>query len=509
MTRRWSRLQKSLTPRDWLQWADFVGIGSVLLLSICVNLLGISLDQRFDATADHRYTLAPATRQTLATLTETVSIYVLVSHSDPLFPTIKPIIDDCLSLSARLRLRWIDADREPGKFLALQSELGIVAGAAKEGKSLSDSVVVMERGERRVYLTIDDVAPVDPETGDAEPRLEQSLIQGLRRLFEDNHSVVCFTQGHRELSLEDRSPDGLSELKTRMSRDSIEVRTLDSDVTHYQDIAECTLLIITEPELPFSPWTLKQISEYRDHSGSLWIMSGTVPDESGRVRGTGLDALLPGLGVTLGNNVVVEGDESLRLPDGFGETFFAQIVEHPVTRALSRGTPSRSLNVIVSLAPAINVAQGAPVQVLLRSGKQSMAVSDISSYLKRNSGPRGAVAAVQELTLAIAAELGEAANGSKRRLVVAPASTVVNRALKLPALVGNRAFVDGVLSWLLAKPTGLEISSPHRASAQLVLSDADLRQLNQYVLVFMPAAVLVLWFVCKIARRLRHARGQP
>ena len=153
--------------------------------------------------------------------------------------------------------------------------------------------------------------------------------------------------------------------------------------------------------------------------------------------------------------------------------------------------------------------QGASVEVLLKSGKQSMAVSDISSYLKRTSGPRTVVAATQELTLAIAAELGEAANGSKRRLVVAPASTVVNRALTLPALVGNRAFVDGVLNWLLAKPTGLEIGSPHRASAPLVLSDADLRRLNQYVLLFMPTAVLVLWLACKIAHRLRHAGGQP
>lgn len=508
MNRQWSGLRISLTPCDWLRWANFIGIGSALLFSICVNLLGMSWDQRFDATADGRYTLAPVTRETLATLTGTVSVYVLVSHSDPLFPSIRPIIDDFLASSARLKLRWVDPDREPGQFLALQSELGIVAGGAKEGKSLSDSVVVLERGTRRIYLTSDDVAQVDSETGEAEPRLEQSLVQGLRRLADDVHSIVCFTQGHSELSLEDHSPDGLSELKTRMSRDSIEVRTLDVEVKHPKDISECNLLIVAEPELPFSPWAIEQVSAYRKRSGSLWIMSGTVPDELGRVRGTGLDALLPELGVSLGNNVVIEGDESLRLPTGFGETFFAKIVEHPVTRALSRGTTKRSLNVLVSLAPAINVTQGAPVQILLRSGKQSLPVTDVSSYLKRTIAPPSAVATTQELTLAIAAELGEAESGSKRRLVVAPASTVVNRALSLPALVGNRAFVDGVLSWLLARPTTLETGSSRRASSQLMLSDADLKRLNQYVLILLPGAVLVLWFACKIVRRPRNARGQ-
>jgi hypothetical protein len=504
MNRAWARLRISLTPRGWLRWTNFIGIGSILIVSICVNLLSIAWDQRFDATADRRYTLAAATREALATLAETVSVYVLVSHSDPLFPTIKPIVDDFASLSVRLRLRWIDPDREPGQFLAQQTELGIVAGGAKEGKSLSDSVVVLERGTRRIYLTSDDVAQVDPETGDVEPRFEQSLIQGLRKLFDDVHSKVCFTQGHRELSLEDHSPDGLSELKARMSRDSIDVRILDDQDTLRKDITDCNLVIVAEPELPFSPWATEQVSEYRNHSGSLWIMSGTVPDELGRVRGTGLDALLPELGVSLGNNVVVEEDESLRLPNGFGETFFAKVVGHPVTRALSRETPNRSLNVLVSLAPAIKVAQGAPVQILLRSGRQSIPVSDVSSYLKRNSSPPRAAAVPQELTLAIAAELGVAANGSHRRLVVAPASTVVNRAL---SLVGNRAFVDGVLSWLLAKPTVSEVGSPHRVSAQLALSDADLSRLNRYVLVCMPAAVLVLWFACKIARRLRHAGG--
>jgi hypothetical protein len=498
----------SWSPRDWLCWSSAVGVVSAVLLSVCVNLIATRFDRRLDATSDHRYTLSIATRETVTALTEPVSVYVFLSRADPIASTVKQVVDGYLLLSRRLTLRWIDPDRDPGQFLALQSELGMAAGTSKDGKSVSDSVIVLERGKRRSFLSTDDIVQIDADSGEAEPKLEQALTRGLRRLADNTRPIVCFTQGHRELSLQDNGADGLSDLKTRLERDSADVRTVDLGAGQQSTLENCHLVVVASPEIPLSPWAQRQVSNYVRRRGSLWVLSGTIPDESGRVRATGLDALLPDTGVFVGTNIVVEMDESQRLPDGFGESFFAHAVDHAATRSLSRGTLERSLRVLVSLAPSLNIAPGSGAQVLLASSKQSIAVGDLGSYLGKSTSASGAPGSTRagEHTVAVAIELGTNPGGIKRRLIVAPASIVHNRAQRLPALVGNRAFVDGALTWLLARAIGVEIATTHRTTLQLALSDSDLNHLTIYVLLVMPGAVLVLGLALALTRYQRTRR---
>jgi hypothetical protein len=483
-----------------LRLSNAIGIGAAMVIAVILNCMFASPDRRLDATSDQRFTLALPTRRVLDSLSETVSINVLISRTDPLASPIKPLLDGYLAYSNRLSLHWTDPDRDPAIFLATQTRLGIVPGASIEGKSLTDSVIVLERGNRRSYLTIDDLLQVDAETGDVELRVEQAVLNGMRRLSEVAQPAICFTHGHRELSLSDRSSAGLSELNSLLLRNSMEPRTLELDASQRGSLAECAVLVIAEPEVAFSPWERTQVYDYRDHSGSLWIMSGTVPDESGRVRGTGLDDFLSRAGISLGNKVVIESDEKYRLPDGLGESFFARAVAHPVTRSLRRGDDGDSLRVLVSLVPPVETAPNSRVDVLLRSSKQAYATSEIGSFLS-GSTRGGANGTGQELTLAVAIELGSTLSGLHRRLVVSPASLATNRALGSPTLVGNRAFVDGVLAWL--RPQSAFVEVPNKTVSQLTLTDSDLTQINRFVLFVMPGAALVLGLATVAMRRRR------
>lgn len=406
-----------------------------------------------------------------------------------------------------MTLQWVDPDRDPGQFLALQSELGISAGATKDGKSVSESIIILVRGKYRSYVTTDDIALVDPNTGESEPRLEQAVTRGLRQLIDTARPLVCFTQGHRELNLRDEGPTGLSELRGRLGREPIELRTIDLGAGTQIDLLRCQLVVVAAPDIPLSAWAQQQLQAFLRDRGSLLVLSNTIPDESGHVRSTGLDPLIQPAGVTIGNNIVVERDDSQRLPDGFGESFFAQVSEHAVTRSLNRGSVERSLRVLVSLAPALTLTNTSVARLLLTSTGNAIVVNDIGSYLQKEPDPKDAVKRIaRKLTLSVAAELGDSSQGAPQRLVVAPASIVENRALRLPALVGNRAFIDGALSWLLARPIGIEIPSPHRAPLQLNLSDADLSRLNRYVLLIIPAAIVALGLAVALAkRRRRHA----
>jgi hypothetical protein len=230
-------------------------------------------------------------------------------------------------------------------------------------------------------------------------------------------------------------------------------------------------------------------------------MSGTVPDETGKVRGVGLETIMPKIGVSLASDVVIENDPSRRLPDGFGESFFAQPNQHAVTRMLSAENPNRSLRVLVSLAPTIDIATGAPVSPLLTTSEQAQAIQDVGSYLR--SAPHVPARRAVPLTLAIAAELGETPAHAKRRVVLSPASIAINRALRSPGLVGNRAFVDGTVAWLLARSAGVDIMVSRKAVPPFELAENDLKRLEQYVLLIMPGAALLLALAVMITTRRR------
>ena len=498
----------SLSAQEWLRGSSVVGIASAVFIAVCANLLAARFDHRWDATTDHRYTLSSATKEALGELRESVRINVLLSRSDPLAVSVQQVIQGYLSATRQFSLLWVDPDRDPGQYLALQSELGITPGASKEGKSINESVVVLSRGKYRSYVTIDDILTVNPKTGEGELRLEQALTRGLRHLADTSRPPVCLTEGHRELNPADEGPAGLSELRTRLLREPIELRNVDLGAGRQPELRGCRVVIVAAPDIPLSTWAQQQLQAFVTGGGSLLVLSNTIPTDSGQVHISGLNPIVAVAGVSIEPNVVIEKEERQRLPDGFGETFFAQVTDHAVTRALFRADAARSLRVLVSLAPALHTTDLARTRVLLATSDTAISVENVSVYLRQEASSDVSKKVPSKRVLAVAAELDSESGRPPRRLIVAPASIVENRALRLPALAGNRAFIDGALTWLLARPVGVEISNPERTVLQMTISEAELAQLVRYVLFIMPASIAGIGLaVALAARRRRRARN--
>ena len=77
------------------------------------------------------YTLSPATLLTLHALGERVQIDVLLSSRDPLANSVKFLLSAYQAETDRLVVRYVDPDRHPADFLALQQKYGIEAGKPK------------------------------------------------------------------------------------------------------------------------------------------------------------------------------------------------------------------------------------------------------------------------------------------------------------------------------------------------------------------------------------------
>lgn len=490
-----------------LRWSSATGIASAVFLAVCVNLLSARFDRRWDSTSDRRFTLSSATHETLAAVREPVRAVVLLSRADPMATTVQQVLATYLSSSQYLDLKWIDPDRDPGQFLAQQSALGITPGATKEGKSVTDAIIVLTRGKLRSYVTIDDIVHVDPNTGASESRLEQALTRGLRQLIDPSRPLVCVTQGHRELNPQDEGANGISEFYTRLSREPLELKLIDLGAGRRTELERCRVVVVAAPDIPLSAWAQQQLRSFLSERGSLLILSNTVPGDSGRVRLTGLNPVIASASVSIESNVVVELDEARRIPDGFGETFFAQVSDHAVTRSLMRTGPENSLHVLVSLAPSLLLSASSASKVLLTSTDKAFAVEDVGAYLRDEPNRAVSPPPGRRQILAAASEIGSGPSGLPRRLVVAPASLIENKVFRVPALAGNRAFVDGALTWLLSSPVGIQIPNPRGAVMQMNLSEADLTRLHRYVVWIMPAAAASVGFALALARR-RRRRSQ-
>jgi hypothetical protein len=481
-----------------LRWLARLGVVSGVVVAVAVNVLSVRFDHRWDITPDHRYSLSPATRSLLDGLADEVTFTVLLARGDPLAPTVEQLLGSYRARSRRIRIDWVDPDRKPAEFAARQAELGIVAGRTEDGKVITDTIVVIGRGSRHYYVTTDDVVEVESDGITVQSHLEQVVSIGIRRVNETGRVTVCVTHGHRELSVQDRSPEGLRDFAERLGHEDMDVVAL-ALADSAQPAVSCGLVVVPGPEIPLSTPIAERLLEQARKGSSLLLLGGLALDETGTIRSAGFEPITTPAGIVPSGRLVIETDEEHQLPNVDGETFIASALEHPITEGLRR-PDTQGLDVVVSVAQALTPAPTNPAAPLLGSTPQAHTVTHFVP------GETTVATEKASFVVAMAGRLPEAANGPGGRVVVMPASLVTNRFLSGPAEMGARAFVDSTVSWLLDRPRiDLAVPEPSQRPAGLVLSEADLERLTRYVLLVMPLTAGLLGVAFVLWRR-RDAR---
>ena len=222
------------------------------------------------------------------------------------------------------------------------------------------------------------------------------------------------------------------------------------------------------------------------------MLGGVVPNTDGKLVSLGFEPLAKLGGIELFPNVVIELHDDYRLPNLFGETFFASPVEHAINRGLYRGQGDSPLRVVVALAQSQSNTPGGPARPLLTSSRKSITLSDVSALANEKLIQDSAAATSHVVAMA---GLVERPQATANRLVVMPTNIVQNRSFENPALVVSQAFADSVVSWLVAE-TEHEVEFTPRAERPvgLSLSEEEFSQILRYVLWVMPLAVLLSGF---------------
>ncbi len=488
------------------------GVLAAALIGLSANVLAARFYERWDWTSQGLYTLSSATTETLHELDAPVDVIVFLAASDPLTVSVRNMLTAYGAETRQLHTRYVDPDRNPAEFLALQQKYGIVAGKAEDGRVVTDAAIVVSKGERHWYITNDDIVAYDDDQGRARPQLEQALTEAIRNVLTRERTTICFSSGHQEISIEDGGPNGLGELRYRLDKNNYDVETLDLSGTKSDTkLEDCRVLVLAGPEVQVPEKTTARISNWFKAGGNVLLLANPILDEDNRIQPTGLEPLTRSAGIDLNADFIVEQDDKLRLPSGLGESFFATPKEHAVTAGLFRGGEPR-YRVLVSAAQSLRATGERPVSLLVSSEK-AFVLKDIRPFVEQGKPvTKGEGDKSGPFVVAYAAELpkpkASKAPHGPRMVVVGSANLAWSRNWREPTLLGNRLFVESALSWLAARPA--LVSVPEKASHDvgLALTEESLGDVRNYVLLYMPLSVAALGIFVMLRRRSKEKRSR-
>jgi len=482
-----------------------LGVLSASVVMVNLNVLSARFYQRWDWTATESFTLSTPTVQLLSTLSEPIEVVVFLTRGDRLLVDVRHMLEEYGAHTRKLAIRYVDPERDTAEFLALQQKYGIVAGKTQDGKLLTDTSVVVAQANHRWFLTPEDLVGLDSE-GNVEPRLEQALTEAIAQVTQGKTLSVCFSEGHGEASIDEVGPEGLAELRMRLSKSNLVVEGKDlSKAGLKKDLLKaCKLVIIAGPEEVFDASTSETLRDYYLGGGNLLLLLDPMVADDGQLEKSGLGIVTKAAGIVLGENFVIEREPELRLPDGVGEAFLATPAEHAVTQGLRRADTKIDFRVLVVGAQSLGTTPGSAAKPLLTSSAQSFTLTDLSAVERgdRELVPLGDASG--PYYLALATDRAEGADDAERkpssegaahgqRMVVAGAVNLAwSRNWRDPTLLGNRLFVENAVAWLVDRPALVSVPKRRSFPAGLSVTEESLSDVLLYVMVYMPLTAALM-----------------
>ena len=491
-----------------------LGVIAAMVLALLVNILVSRHYRRWDWTRGGLYTLSPATTETLRGLEEPIHVYVLLSEGDPLALAVRHLLEAYRGETTRLDVEIIDPDRRAAEFIAVQQRFGIVAGKSEDGKIVTDAAIVVARGDVPHFITLRDLVQLDDEDElRRRPRIEQALTSAIRAVINNERPRACFVVGHGEGAVAPgagASAGGLGPFRESLIKNNFEVVDAPEDTS----LNACRVLVIAGPTEKIPADEVKRFLAYADQGGSLLVALGPELDpERERAKNRGLGDLLARFGVASSDDFVFELDPRLRMAQGYGESFIARALMHPVTEGLLK-VADRGVAVVVTLGSSLTATgagAAAPVPLLVTSD-QAFGMVDFFTWSKSRTPPvPGAADHKGPLTMAFASELPRPAGSSLphggRLVVVGSASALFGANWQAEELRGGSLFVGSAIAWLTARPQLLDIPEKPTFTAGLHVSDAWLASTFRYVVLYIPLASVLLGMAVYLRRRGTERRG--
>ncbi len=442
-----------------------------------VNWLGYRHYSRGDWTSSKLYTLSEKSLNVLKGLTADVRVVVLMTPSTPLFSETKELLGRYEAASPKIKVEFIDPERDPLRTKALAQEFGVSTA----------NTVVFASGGRKKYVTSDQLADYDysgMQTGQA-PKLkgfkgEEQFTAAILGVVNPKVPKIYFTTGHGEHDPDGMDAGGYSQLRDAIKRDNFDVEktTLLAGAVP----GDCDLLVIAGPKAPFTDPEKAALKAYLDKGGRALVLLDPVIGD--RAQPSGLEELLKGYGVQVDNDIVV--DPARRLPFfDLSAVYVSEFRSHPVVDGM------QGLAVLLPVARSVTTvsAPGASSTILLTTSDKGWGETDLAAIAAGKPVAKDAKDIPGPVSLGVAAQAEKNKETGWRLVVFGNSAFATNQYL---ANAGNSNLALNAVNWLANQVQALGIAPRSPEQVQLFLSEAQMSRVLLISLIGLPACAILL-----------------
>jgi hypothetical protein len=474
-----------------------VAIATVALLAIVVmvNFIAIRHYQQFAWGSDSVSRLSGVTKQVLKSLTNSVRITVLYSPSEVLYSHVVSMLREYGDISPKIAVEFVNPINDPKRADDIKVKYKLPQ-AARE-------MIIFESGGKIATVGQSALSDLDVsklvkgESNEVKRKAflgERFFTSRILEVTDSKRPKVYFTYQHREHDLENMDQaDAYGKFVDILS--NINAHAAAVKLTDTNEIpADCELLVIAGPRLPFSDLEVAKIEKYlRDRGGRLFLMfrSGTT---------TGLEKMMGNWGVDVGDDAVIDPPNSLG--GRATELSVWNTGTHPTVRKVDRSNPlvliqPRSLEKRKGGGPQ---GTDAPqVTELLKTGIDGISITNFSSRqsLEPAAGDRRG-----EITLAVAVVKGEnqGVKLSATRIIATGDSYFLDN--NVIQWAPNYQFAWDSINWLLDRSTLLEIAPMPFPAYHFRISQNQSQSLRLIVLGVVPGSILTVGLLVWLRRRI-------
>jgi hypothetical protein len=500
-------------PRiDPAQASQLVGIALAMIVAVLVNVVVARRFTRWDWTTNKRYTLTPATVETLHELPEPIQVWVLLGPSDPLEQSVKQLLVAYQAETTKLDVHYIDPDRDVVALEDIKKRFRIER-RTEEGHVVADAIAVVARGERHWFLNTSDMVEVtSSDDTRVKPREERAFTGAIRNVLGSSKTKLCFTTGHGEMNPDDPGTEGAGRLKDVLVKDNYETAVVDPGALNVAEpFHDCGVAVVAGLRGAFTKEETERLRTYLLGGGNLLLaVSPITGDTQSGLVPPGLDRALTPFGIALDDDLVIEEDPELSFPGAGGIRFIAQARPHALTGALVKDESKRDVPRIVlhfarSMRHAAEPGSATPADLVFTS-KQSFGLSSVVGASEWKDQPQKKPGDLGgPLVVGMASERPKpdpSAPHGPRVVVLGSASPLTSPGFRDPMPVrGAPLLVESAISWLASKPQVLDVPDRAAVPAGIRITDDDRAAVRRYVLFLMPGTVALLGIVIGLWRR--------
>lgn len=483
------------------------------LLLVLVNWYASRHYVRWDWTSARSFTLSPRSVEIARGLREPVDMYVLLARDEPLYADVSELAERYAAVSQRLRLHYIDPDRQRERLIGLSQDVGLQLLQSGSGeRTLSTAAIVVRRGTRHWEVAREALRELGQPDGDDEQgatrilnakiTVERSLSEALLQVVRERATKLCFTSGHAEMPLSQgaRSGASLAEALRHLNLVVEEVEVHGSTVIP----ASCDAVIVAGAQRTWSAEDEASLIRYVRAGGNLAVFVDLVVLE-GRIVPTGLENLARLAGMQLPAALTVEADARHLLSETVPVHFRADgWNDHEISRELRGGS------IIAGMVRPVQRAEGADVapETIISSSPAAWGETSIADLLRTFTPVKGSEDVQGPIAIAMAAQIrGAATRGegvASGRVVFAGTSEILGDeyfAIAARASVANANLAEAIVGWLTARRELVNIPSRPASRAALLVSERDLGQIGLYVILLVPLAAALVGYAVFRSRR--------